>query len=120
MLALLRAEGVSGEVIRRSPLGRSFGLRDGNGIMFIAANGDVTPSGFLPLVAGNVRRADPIEIYREDAVFRALRAPDRFRGRCGRCAYREVCGGSRARAWATTGDALGEDPLCSREVQALV
>jgi AdoMet-dependent heme synthase len=120
MLALLRAEGVSGEDIRRSPLGRSFGLRDGNGIMFIAANGDVTPSGFLPLVAGNVRRADPIEIYREDAMFRALRAPDRFRGRCGRCAYREVCGGSRARAWATTGDALGEDPLCSREVQALV
>jgi AdoMet-dependent heme synthase len=120
MIDRLRAEGASAEDIRRSPLGRSFGMRDGNGIMFIAANGDVMPSGFLPLVAGNVRRADPIALYRDDVLFRALRAPEGFRGRCGRCGYRAVCGGSRARAWAATGDALGEDPLCAWAAPALV
>lgn len=120
MLDRLRAEGASPEDVRRSPLARSFGIRDGNGVMFIGANGDVTPSGFLPLVAGNVRDTDPVGIYRNDATFRALRAPDHFRGRCGRCGYRALCGGSRARAWATTGDALGEDPLCTWEVPALV
>jgi len=92
---------------------RGFGVRDGSGIMFIAANGDVTPSGFLPLVVGNVRRASPLTLYRDDAVFQALRAPERFRGRCGACAFHGLCGGSRARAWAATGDVLGEDPLCA-------
>jgi radical SAM protein len=91
---------------------RGFGIRDGNGIMFIAANGDVTPSGFLPLSAGNVRTHDPLEIYRESRIFRALRLPDLFGGRCGACEFRQICGGSRARAWAATGDVLGEDPLC--------
>jgi radical SAM protein with 4Fe4S-binding SPASM domain len=91
---------------------RSFGLRDGNGIMFIAANGDVTPSGFLPLAVGNVRDADPLAIYRTAPLFRALRQPALFGGRCGRCEFRNVCGGSRARAWAN-GDVFGEDPLCT-------
>jgi radical SAM protein len=108
----LRAEGRSAAEIARHPIHRSFGLRDGHGIMFIAANGDVTPSGFLPLVAGNVRTADPIEIYRESLLFRALRQPERFSGRCGRCAFHAICGGSRARAWAH-GDVFGEDPLCA-------
>ena len=98
--------------IATHPVSRSFGLRDGSGIMFIAANGDVTPSGFLPLVAGNVRVTDPLEIYRESALFRALRQPALFTGRCGRCGFRAVCGGSRARAWAN-GDVFGEDPLCA-------
>jgi AdoMet-dependent heme synthase len=110
-----RAAGVSAEEILRSPLGRGFGMRDGNGIMFIAANGDVTPSGFLPLVVGNVRRDDPIGLYRDDSVFRALRATERFGGRCGLCGHHAVCGGSRARAWAASGDVLGEDPLCEWE-----
>jgi AdoMet-dependent heme synthase len=92
--------------------GRGFGIRDGNGVMFIAANGDVTPSGFLPMAVGNVRVCDPLELYRQSALFRALRAPRAFTGRCGACEFREVCGGSRARAWAATGDVLGEDPLC--------
>lgn len=108
----MRAEGKTGEEIARSPLARSFGLRDGNGIMFIASNGDVMPSGFLPLVAGNVRAADPLTIYREAPLFRALRRPELLRGRCGACAYRAICGGSRARAYADSGDFLGQDPLC--------
>lgn len=88
------------------------GIRDGNGIMFISYAGTVSPSGFLPLCAGNVRRDDPIEIYRESPLFRALRDPDGFGGRCGACEFRWVCGGSRARAFAASGDPFAEDPLC--------
>ncbi len=109
----MSAAGRSAEEIRKIPAARSFGIRDGNGVMFIAANGDVTPSGFLPLVAGNVRAADPLEIYREAPLFRALRRPDALHGRCGVCPFRAICGGSRARAYAATGDFLGEDPLCA-------
>jgi len=63
-------------------------------------------------VVGNVRRESPLTLYRDAPLFRALREPSRFAGRCGACEYRAVCGGSRARAWASTGDPLGEDPLC--------
>ncbi len=92
--------------------GHAAGIRDGNGIMFISHTGDVYPSGFLPLCAGNVRTADPLELYRESPLFRALRDVDRFGGRCGICEFRWVCGGSRARAFAMSGDPLAEDPLC--------
>lgn len=109
----MRAAGRSGREIAESPLARSFGIRDGNGIMFIAANGAVTPSGFLPLPAGNARTANVVQTYREASLFRALRAAERFHGRCGACEYRALCGGSRARAYAATGDVLGEDPLCA-------
>jgi radical SAM protein len=99
--------------VHASPVARGFGMRDGNGVMFIAADGSVTPSGFLPVRVGNVRTADPLALYREADLFRTLRDPDRFRGRCGVCEFRHVCGGSRARAWATTGDVADEDPLCA-------
>jgi len=115
MIQQMRAAGRTGEEIRRSPVGRSFGIRDGNGIMFIAANGDVTPSGFLPLVVGNVRRTSATTLYRDDLMFDALRHPEAFHDRCGVCGYGRVCGGSRARAWAATGDMLGPDPLCAWE-----
>jgi MoaA/NifB/PqqE/SkfB family radical SAM enzyme len=106
----MRAAGRTPDEIAEA--GRGWGIRDSNGIMFIAANGDVTPSGFLPLVAGNVRQSDPLDIYRDSALFRALRSPAIFGGRCGACEFGEVCGGSRARAWAA-GDVFGEDPLCA-------
>jgi radical SAM protein len=112
VLQRLRADGRSAAEIAAHPVSRSFGLRDGNGIMFIAANGDVTPSGFLPLVAGNVRTTRPLAIYRDTLLFRSLRQPELYSGRCGRCAFRTICGGSRARAWAHR-DVYGEDPLCS-------
>jgi radical SAM protein len=114
----LRAEGRSAAEIVAHPVTRSFGMRDGSGILFIAANGDVTPSGFLPLVAGNVRETDPLAIYREHRLFRALRQPALFEGRCGRCGFRMICGGSRARAWAD-GNVFGEDPLCAWDPQAV-
>jgi len=109
----MREAGRTCRDIRESAVARSFGIRDGNGIMFIAANGDVTPSGFLPLAAGNVRATDAVEIYRDAPLFRALRAPGGLRGRCGVCEFRSVCGGSRARAYAATGDCMAEDPLCA-------
>lgn len=93
-------------------------VTDGNGFLFVDHVGNLCPSGFLPLVAGNVRRDDPVTVYREAPLFRALRDPDRLRGRCGRCEYRDRCGGSRARAWAATGDPLAEDPGCPWQPQA--
>jgi radical SAM protein with 4Fe4S-binding SPASM domain len=95
--------------------GHAAGVRDGNGVMFISHTGDVTPAGFLPVVAGNVREADPVTLYRESPLFRELRQADRFGGRCGRCEFHWMCGGSRARAYAATGDVLAEDPLCDYE-----
>jgi radical SAM protein with 4Fe4S-binding SPASM domain len=91
---------------------RGFGVRDGNGIMFISHIGEIYPSGFLPIPLGNVRREDPVAIYREHPLFVALRDPDALKGKCGRCPFRAICGGSRARAYAVTGDPLESDPLC--------
>lgn len=89
------------------------GVNDGRGFMFISHLGDVTPSGFLPIVAGNVRERSAVEIYREAQLFRELRDPALLHGKCGRCRYKVVCGGSRARAYGVTGDYLAEDPSCA-------
>jgi radical SAM protein len=94
---------------RRSPLS----VGDGRGVVFVSHRGDVQPSGFLPLVAGNVRCAPLSAIYAGSPLLRALRDPRLLRGRCGRCELREVCGGSRAQAFARSGDPLGEDPTCA-------
>ena len=94
---------------------RGFRIRDGNGIMFISHIGDIYPSGFLPLSAGNVREADPVDVYRNGSLFRELRDPDQFKGKCRLCEYRTICGGSRARAFAYTGDPLQSDPICPYE-----
>ncbi len=94
------------------------GVNDGKGFCFISHTGDVCPSGFLPLVAGNVRRRPIVDLYRESPLFCALRDADALRGKCGRCGFREVCGGSRARAYALTGDYLAEDPSCVYEPDA--
>jgi MoaA/NifB/PqqE/SkfB family radical SAM enzyme/metal-sulfur cluster biosynthetic enzyme len=105
---LARRAGASDRV-RRS--GRA--VTDGNGFVFVDHVGNICPSGFLPLPRGNVRRDDLVAVYREDAVFTALRDPGLLGGRCGRCEYRATCGGSRARAFALTGDPLAEDPGCA-------
>ncbi len=88
------------------------GVNDGRGFCFVSHTGDVCPSGFLPLAGGNVREQSVIEIYRRSPLFRDLRDPDKLTGRCGRCEFRQVCGGSRARAHAVTGDYLATDPSC--------
>lgn len=88
------------------------GVNDGKGFAFISHIGEVCPSGFLPLIGGNVRERPLADIYRRSQLFRDLRGPEKLKGRCGACEFREVCGGSRARAWAVTGDYLAEDPSC--------
>jgi radical SAM protein with 4Fe4S-binding SPASM domain len=115
-VVLERARRAGGDAASgRRAMGHGAGIRDGNGIMFISHTGQVHPSGFFALPAGNVRTADPVDLYRDSGLFRALRRPDLFGGRCGRCEWREACGGSRARALAATGDPLAEDPLCLYE-----
>lgn len=88
-------------------------VTDGNGFLFVDHRGAICPSGFLPLVAGNVREDDLVRVYRDHALFRSLREPDLLGGRCGRCEFRHACGGSRARAYAATRDPLAEDPGCA-------
>lgn len=98
----------------RSGRGRFMpGINDGRGFLFISHRGEVFPSGFLPLAAGNLREASLALLYRGSTLFRNLRDPNLLHGRCGRCPYRTLCGGSRARAFAGSGDPLGEDPLCA-------
>jgi AdoMet-dependent heme synthase len=96
---------------RKPPSAHTAPTRDGKGIVFIAHDGEVYPAGFLPLGLGNVRDRPLRDIYTGDPLLRAIRAA-RFTGRCGQCDYADLCGGSRARAYAATGDPLGEDPAC--------
>jgi radical SAM protein len=89
------------------------GMNAGKGFLFVAHDGTVYPSGFLPLGAGNVRSASLVDIYRNAPLFRGLRDPNRLEGRCGACAYHALCGGSRARAFGLTGNPFAEDPACA-------
>jgi radical SAM protein len=91
----------------------------GRGFAFVDHVGTVQPSGFLPLPVGSVTERPFSTIYREAPLLRALRDPDALGGRCGRCEYRTVCGGSRSHAFAVSGDPLAEDPGCSYEPLAL-
>ncbi len=103
----------AGYQIREAPTGvQTRGVNDGKGFAFIDHLGNVCPSGFLQVAAGNVRAIPLAEIYRDSPLFRSLRNPAALTGNCGRCRFAELCGGSRARAYATTGSYLGDDPLC--------
>jgi radical SAM protein len=93
--------------------GRRTGVTAGNGFAFISHVGDVYPSGFLPESAGNVRSRSVVDVYRNAELFESLRAPDALEGKCGACEFRGVCGGSRSRAYAYSGDPLAADPLCA-------
>jgi len=88
------------------------GINDGKGFVFVSYRGEVFPSGFLPVSAGNIRQESLASLYRESPLFQALRDTSRLEGKCGRCEYREVCGGSRARAYALSGDIFAEEPCC--------
>jgi MoaA/NifB/PqqE/SkfB family radical SAM enzyme len=110
----MRNEGLTGEQIKRSAVARGFNIRDGNGVMFVSQSGDVCPAGFLPLPAGNTRRDRLVNLYRNHKLFRQLHDPGHFHGLCGECEFSRLCGGSRTRAYAATGDALASDPLCAR------
>ncbi len=109
--AMLRA-GKTREDVEKSKVSRGFGIRDGNGIVFISHLGEVMPSGFLPLSVGNVKDTSLVDLYRDSELFKSLRRPEEFKGRCGACEFNRWCGGSRARAYAWTNDPLESDPLC--------
>jgi radical SAM protein with 4Fe4S-binding SPASM domain len=87
-------------------------VNDGKGFMFISHVGNVYPSGFLPIHAGNIRETPLQQIYRDSAIFKSLRDTSKLEGKCGACEYKEICGGSRARAYALTGDPLAQEPCC--------
>ena len=91
---------------------RRGGITAGRGFAFVSHTGEVYPSGFLPESAGNVRDRSVVDVYRNADLFESLRDPDGFSGKCGACEFRHVCGGSRSRAYAVTGDPTGSDPLC--------
>ncbi|WP_338447978.1 TIGR04053 family radical SAM/SPASM domain-containing protein [Niallia oryzisoli] len=94
--------------LKRAPKG----VNDGNGFAFVSHIGDVFPSGLLPIKAGNVRETPLAAIYREAKVFKELRQPEYYKGKCGVCEYRNICGGSRSRSYAITGDYLESEPFC--------
>ena len=98
--------------LQRFGLRSALSVNDGKGIVFIDHVGEVFPSGFLDRSCGNLADRPLAEIYREHPLLRRLRDPDALGGKCGRCPYRELCGGSRSRAYALTGDPLAEDPTC--------
>ena len=87
-------------------------VNDGKGFLFVSHVGNVYPSGFLPIHAGNVRQTPLQEIYQNAPIFKALRDTSQLEGKCGACEYKEICGGSRARAYALTGDPLAQEPCC--------
>jgi radical SAM protein len=118
-LEKMRSEGMNADQIKHSGAYRSFGIRDGHGIVFVSHTGEICPAGFLPLTLGNVRQDRLAEVYRDAPAFRSLHDPTQFEGRCGCCEYHALCGGSRARAFEATGNALASDPLCTHEPHAL-
>lgn len=102
----------AGYAFREGQVDSARGVNDGNGFCFVSHIGDVCPSGFLQLSAGNVREQPLATIYRQSPLFRALRDETSLKGKCGVCEFKRICGGSRARAYALTGDYLATDPSC--------
>jgi AdoMet-dependent heme synthase len=96
------------DAIGRAPSG----LNDGKGFVFISHKGEVFPSGFLPLSAGNIRAQELVAIYRDSPLFRDLRDTSKLEGKCGCCEFKEICGGSHARAFALTGNPYAEESCC--------
>ena len=99
----------AGRMTKRAPLG----IRDGRGVAFISHTGEISPSGFLPVVAGNVRTDSLVEVYRNHPLFVNLRDGSKLLGKCGLCEFKNICGGSRARSLGVYGDVFAEEPLCS-------
>lgn len=116
----MKAENRSNAAIRRALAAGDPGVTDGRGIIYVSHVGDVYPSFFLPLIAGNVRGKSIVRIYRQASLFKSLRDRDGLEGKCGTCEFRRLCGGSRARAYAATGDWMAADPLCAYQPDGTV
>jgi AdoMet-dependent heme synthase len=108
------SQGISRDELNRKAPSMGFGIRDGNGIVFVSHLGQVFPAGFLPFPElGNVKRDRLGEIYRQSQFLKELRDADLLKGKCGRCEFRWACGGSRARAYQMLGDPFESEPLCA-------
>jgi AdoMet-dependent heme synthase len=94
-------------------LWRTSAVSDGSGFVFISHTGEIYPSGFLPVSGGNVRADSLVDVYQSSTLFRSLRDGDAREGKCGFCEFHKICGGSRARAYAMSGNYLESDPRCS-------
>lgn len=110
----------SGRELTAHPPAAVLPINEGRGMIFVSHSGEVFPSGFLPVPAGNVRNLSLATIYRDAPLLRSLRDSSNLKGRCGICEFREICGGCRARAYAVTGDMFAEDPGCAYQPQASV
>lgn len=95
----------------------SAATRDGKGIIFVGSNGDIYPSGFLPLKLGNLRESPLLSIYRDHPLLKSVREAS-FLGVCGSCEHADLCGGSRSRAFAVSGNALQSDVGCLKVASA--
>lgn len=89
------------------------GVNDGKGVMFVSHIGEVFPTGFLPIHCGAFPNQNIVDIYQNSPTFKMLRDSDRLQGKCGVCEFRNVCGGSRARAFGVTGNFMAEEPDCN-------
>lgn len=105
------------DILQDETISADFGLRPGNGLLFITHVGDIQPGPFVPVTEGNVRKRSVIRAYQRSRLFRDLRKPDQFGGKCRYCPFNKVCGGSRALAYHTKGDWLGVDPSCPYQPQ---
>jgi radical SAM protein with 4Fe4S-binding SPASM domain len=115
-----KGRGRAGQRVSPPPevIQRQTGINDGKGFVFVLHTGEIYPSGFLPVSAGNVRRNSLTNVYRNSPLFRTLRDAGNLRGKCGDCEFRNLCGGSRSRSFAFTGDFLAEDPKCIYQPKA--
>ena len=114
-----KAEGGRAQGPAPNPIARQAGINDGKGFLFVSHTGEIYPSGFLPISAGNVRHDSLVEVYRHAPLFVELRNSENLKGKCGECEYRNLCGGSRSRAFALTGDHLAEEMRCVFRPSAL-
>jgi AdoMet-dependent heme synthase len=89
------------------------GINDGQGVMFIGHTGLIHPSGFMPIVCGLFPLDHVVHVYQRSPIFRGLRDPNKLEGKCHVCEFRKVCGGSRARAYAVTGNPFAPEPDCN-------
>lgn len=96
-------------VIRKHPF---HGCAAGWGLIYVKPNGDVWPCPFVPVSGGNIRNKSLSEIHKKSDIFVNLADRDKLKGKCGECENRNICGGCRGKAYAASGDALGEDPTC--------
>ncbi len=88
------------------------GCLAGTGVCFISHEGEVFPCGYLPVVAGDLRKQTFLDIWENSTVFHELRDTSGLKGKCGCCEFRNVCMGCRARAYAATGNFMDEEPFC--------